>query len=163
TVAVSLLFVLGWSLTQATGPLLTKLAIDRYLTGAAHPAPSILVRWLAADARTGLLQITAIYLLNILIGFVCDFSETYLMQRTGQYAMFDLRKEVMQHLQKLDVAYYDHNPVGRLVTRVTTDVDALNEMWTSGLLAVLADFFALCVVVVAMFRLSPGLTRSEER
>ena len=158
TVAVSLLFILGWSLTQATGPLLTKLAIDRYLTGAAHPEPSPLDRWLAPDARTGLIQIATLYLINILIGFLCDFSETYLMQRAGQFAMFDLRKEVMQHLQQLDIAYFDHNPVGRLVTRVTTDVDALNEMWTSGLLSVLADFFALCVVVLAMLRLSPGLT-----
>jgi ATP-binding cassette subfamily B protein len=158
SVAVSLFFVLAWSITQVAGPLLTKLAIDRYLTGAANPSPSPLDFWLASDARTGLAQIAALYLATILIGFLCDFAETYLMQRTGQLAMFDLRRELMEHLQRLDVAYYDRNPVGRLITRVTTDVDAVNEMWASGLVHLLADFLALSFVVVAMVRLSPALT-----
>jgi ATP-binding cassette subfamily B multidrug efflux pump len=157
-VTVSLLFVLAWSLTQVAGPLLTKLAIDRYLTGSAQPSASPLDFWLAADARTGLAQIAALYLATILIGFLCDFAETYLMQRTGQFAMFDLRRELMEHLQRLDVAYYDRNPVGRMITRVTTDVDAVNEMWASGIVNLLADFLALSFVVVAMLRLSPALT-----
>ena len=64
----------------------------------------------------------------VLIGiFVFEFGQTYLMQWTGQNAMFDLRRELMAHLQRLDIAYYDRNPVGRLVTRVTTDVDVLND------------------------------------
>jgi ATP-binding cassette, subfamily B, multidrug efflux pump len=157
-VAVSLAFVLAWSVTQVAGPLLTKLAIDRYLTGSAQPSPSPLDFWLAADARTGLAEIAALYLATILVGFLCDFAETYLMQRTGQYAMFDLRRELMEHLQRLDVAYYDRNPVGRMITRVTTDVDAVNEMWASGIVNLLADFLALSFVVVAMLRLSPALT-----
>jgi ATP-binding cassette subfamily B protein len=157
SVVVSLLFVLAWSVTQVAGPLLTKLAIDKYLTGAST-SRSPLDFWLAADARTGLAQIAVLYLATILIGFLCDFAETYLMQRTGQFAMFDLRRELMEHLQQLDVQYYDRNPVGRMITRVTTDVDAVNEMWASGIVNLLADFLALSFIVVAMLRLSPGLT-----
>src|SRR5207249_5301849 len=106
----------------------------------------------------GLVQISALYLAALLVGFLCEFVQTYLMQRTGQLAMFDLRRELMEHLQRLDLAYYDRNPVGRMITRVTTDVDALNELWASGLVAVLGDFMVLSFIVVAMLRLSPGLT-----
>ena len=105
---------------------------------------------------TGLAQISALYLATVLIGFVCEFGETYLMQRTGQLAMFDLRRELMEHLQRLDVAYYDRNPVGRLITRVTTDVDALNELWASGLVTILGDVLALGFSVFVMLRMSPG-------
>lgn len=157
TVTVSFFLLVILSLTQAAGPLLTKLAIDRYLTGNAH-STSPLDPWLAQDSTTGLIQISALYLAAILIGLVCDFGETYLMSRTGQLAMLDLRRELMQHFQKLDMSYFDQNPVGRLITRVTSDVDALNELWASGLVTVLGDFLALGVVVFAMLRLSPGLT-----
>src|SRR5438552_9397121 len=80
------------------------------------------------------------------------------MQRTGQLAMFDLRRELMEHLQRLDLAYYDRHPVGRMITRVTTDVDALNELWASGLVTILGDVLALGFVVLVMLRLSPPLT-----
>jgi ATP-binding cassette subfamily B multidrug efflux pump len=156
-VVVSLVFLLAQSIVQVVGPLLTQLAIDRYLAKPEHPKPSP-IPWLAADPWTGLAQITALYLAAVLIGFLCEFAETYLMQRTGQLAMFDLRRELMQHLQRLDIAYYDRNPVGRLITRVTTDVDALNELWASGLVTILGDFMALSFVVVVMLRLSPGMT-----
>jgi len=157
-VLVSLFFLLLQSITQVAGPLLTKLAIDRYLAKPDHPVHSPLDGWLAADVWTGLAQISALYLAALLIGFACEFVETYLMQRTGQLAMFDLRRELMERLQKLDVAYYDRNPVGRLITRVTTDVDALNELWASGLVNILGDVLVLGFVVIVMFRLSPGMT-----
>src|SRR5438067_876498 len=157
-VAASLGLLLAQSLVQVAGPLLTKLAIDRYLAPSNPPAPSLLDPWLASGVRTGLMQISALYFLAIFIGFLCDFAQTYVMQRTGQLAMFGLRRELMEHLQRLDISYFDCNPVGRLITRVTTDVVALNEMWSSGLVAVLGDFFALSFVLVAMLRLSPGLT-----
>ncbi|MGA3205405.1 MAG: ABC transporter ATP-binding protein [Bryobacteraceae bacterium] len=157
-VAVSLFFLLLQSIAQVVGPLLTKLAIDRYLVNPAHPVHSPLDRWLAAGVWAGLAQISALYLAALLIGFACEFVETYLMQRTGQFAMFDLRRELMERLQQLDVAYYDRNPVGRLITRVTTDVDALNEMWASGLVTILGDILVVGFVVLVMFRLSPGMT-----
>jgi ATP-binding cassette subfamily B multidrug efflux pump len=157
-VFVSLIFLLGQSLLQVAGPLLTKLAIDRYLVRPEHVTFSPLDVWLASDPWTGLAQISALYLAVVLLGFVSEFVETYLMQRTGQFAMFDLRRELMEHLQRMDVAYYDRHPVGRMITRVTTDVDALNELWASGLVTILGDVLALSFVVIVMFRLSPGMT-----
>ena len=93
-----------------------------------------------------------------LIGFFCDFGQTYLMQWTGQRAMFDLRRELMTHLQRLDISYFDRNPVGRLITRVTTDVDVLNELFASGLVTIIGDLLMLGFVIIAMFQLSPGMT-----
>ena len=157
-VVVSLVFLLLQSIAQVAGPLLTKLAIDHYLAKPDHPSPTFLDGWLSADIWTGLAQISALYLAALLIGFGCEFIETYLMQRTGQFAMFDLRRELMERLQTLDVAYYDKHPVGRLITRVTTDVDALNDLWASGLVTILGDLLVLGFVVMIMFRMSPGMT-----
>ncbi len=157
-VAVSLVLLLLDSLLQIIGPLLTKLAIDRYLVPSAHRTPTILDPYLSANAYTGLSQITGIYLAAILLGFVFNFGQTYLMQWTGQKAMFDLRKQLMSHLQRLDVSYFDKNPVGRLVTRVTTDVDVLNDLFASGLVTIVGDFCMLLLVLLVMFKLSPGMT-----
>ena len=80
------------------------------------------------------------------------------MQYTGQLAMFDLRRQLMQHLQDLDLAFYDRNPVGRLVTRVTTDVDVLNDLFASGLVTILGDVLVLVFILGIMFTFSPLLT-----
>ncbi len=157
-VAVALVFMLGSSAVQILGPLLTKLTIDRYLVPNPNAGRTILDSWLSADPWTGIGQISAIYLGTILFGFVADFFQTYLMQWTGQRAMFDLRRQHMEHLQRLDIAYYDRNPVGRLITRVTTDVDVLNDLFASGLVTILGDLLMLSFVLIAMVRLSPGLT-----
>ncbi len=98
------------------------------------------------------------YLVVVIGALFLEFGQTYLMQRTGQYAMFDLRRELMTHLQKLDVQYFDRNPVGRLVTRVTTDVDVLNELFSSGIVTILGDLLVITFVILAMFKLSIGLT-----
>ena len=158
-VAASLVLLLVDALFQIIGPLLTKLAIDRYLvpTNHAHTFP-FLDRWLSTNPWTGLGQISALYLAVVIFGFFFDFGQTYLMQWTGQKAMFDLRRELMTHLQKLDVSYFDKNPVGRLVTRVTTDVDVLNDLFASGLVTIVGDILMLSFVILAMFRLSPGMT-----
>jgi len=143
---------------QVVGPLLTKIAVDRYLVPSGYSTNAVVNRFLAPDAWTGLAQISFLYLLTLAAALVCDFGEQYLMQWVGQKAMFDLRRQLMDHLQKLDLAFYDHNPVGRLVTRLTTDVDALNELFSSGLLMILGDLLMLSFVVVAMLNLSPGMT-----
>src|ERR1700693_1658918 len=104
------------------------------------------------------MQISFLYLLSIGAALLCDFGEQYLMQWVGQKAMFDLRRELMAHLQRLDIAFFDRNPVGRLVTRLTTDVDALNELFASGLLMILGDLLMLLFVIAAMLNLSPGMT-----
>ena len=158
TVFIALVLLLLNSLFQVLGPLLTKLAIDRYLVPSETATRTLLDPFLPAATWDGLIAIALVYLFSIVGGFLCDFGETYLMQWTGQKAMFDLRKQLMSHLQRLDISYFDRNPVGRLVTRVTTDVDALNELFSSGLLMILADVLMLSFVVVAMLNLSPGMT-----
>ncbi len=112
---------------------------------------------LPADAWAGLSRIGLLYLAVLAGVFVTEFAQTYLMQYTGQLAMFDLRKQLMEHLQRLDLAFYDRNPVGRLVTRVTTDVDVLNDLFASGLVTILGDVLVLGFILAIMFRLSPLL------
>src|ERR1700761_6393848 len=158
-VAASLLLLLIDSLFQITGPLITKLAVDRYLVPTRHDQVfPFLNRWLSHNPWTGLTQLAAAYLVVLLFGFIFDFGQTYLMQWTGQQAMFDLRRELMAHLQTLDIGYFDKNPVGRLVTRVTTDVDVLNDLFASGLVTIVGDLLMLGFVILVMFRLSPGMT-----
>src|SRR5262249_54745829 len=113
---------------------------------------------LASDPLTGLTQVALLYLVALLGIFLFEFAQMFIMQYIGQKAMFDLRRELMTHLQKLDIAFYDRNPVGRLVTRVTTDVDVLNELFASGLVTILGDLLTLSFVVFTMFQLSPALT-----
>ncbi len=157
-VLIALVLLLFNAALQTLGPLLTKLAIDRYLAPSGKIMHTPLDGYLSGNAWTGVAQISFVYLLALLGGMLCDFGEQYLAQWVGQKAMFDLRRQIMDHLQRLDLSYYDHNPVGRMVTRITTDVDALNELFSSGLLMILGDLLMLSFVVLAMFQLSPGMT-----
>ena len=88
----------------------------------------------------------------LVFSFFLEFLQTYFMQWTGQKVMFDLRSQIFRHLQRMHVGFFDKNPVGRLVTRVTTDVDALNEMFTSGVVAIFEDVFVLAGIVVIMLQ-----------
>ena len=102
----------------------------------------------------GIAQIAAMYLGLLLLSFLFEFTQTYIMQWTGQKVMFDLRAQIFRHLQRLHVAFYDRNPVGRLVTRVTSDVDALNEMFTAGVVSIFEDIFVLAGIVAIMLNMS---------
>ncbi|MBS1831905.1 MAG: ABC transporter ATP-binding protein [Acidobacteria bacterium] len=155
-IGVSVVLLLTQAMCQIAGPLLTKTAIDRYLVPSG--AASILDPWLPPDPWRGIVFLSSIYLGVLLLSFLLDFGQTYLMQWTGQRAMFDLRRDLMAKLQQLDVAYFDRNPVGRLMTRVTTDVDVLNELFSSGLVTIVGDLAVLTFVVLALFQMSPGLT-----
>ena len=131
------------------GPYLVKVAVDRYLA----PTPgamSGLWNWLDPRPLKGIAQISGIYFGLLIFTFVLEFLQTYFMQWTGQKVMFDLRSQIFRHLQRMHVDSYDKNPVGRLVTRVTTDVDALNEMFTSGVVSIFEDFFVLAGIVAIM-------------
>ncbi len=151
-VGISLIFLLAQSVFQVMGPLLTKTAIDKYLRPSG--AHSFLDPLLPSGAWQGLSRIGLLYLVVLFGVFLTEFAQTYLMQYTGQLAMFDLRKQLMEHLQRLDLAFYDRNPVGRLVTRVTTDVDVLNDLFASGLVNILGDVLVLSFILAIMFRLS---------
>jgi ATP-binding cassette, subfamily B, multidrug efflux pump len=155
-VAISLAFLAGQSLLQGLGPLLTKIAVDKYL--APIGKPTFLDSWLPAGAADGLARIALLYLAVLIGNFIAEFVQTYIMQYSGQLAMFDLRRQLVEHLQTLDLAFFDRNPVGRLVTRVTTDVDVLNDLFTSGLVTIVGDVLALAFIVFIMLRLSPVLT-----
>jgi ATP-binding cassette subfamily B protein len=157
-VAVSLAFLLVQSGLQVLGPLLTKIAIDKYISPGGAPARSFFDFLLPTDPWSGLSAIGLLYLMVLAGTFVSEFAQMYLMQYTGQLAMFDLRRHLMEHLQSLDLAFYDRNPVGRLVTRVTTDVDVLNDLFSSGLVNILGDVLVLALIVGVMFDMSPLLT-----
>ena len=144
-VTVSLVFLLIQSGLQVLGPLITKVAVDKYLSPSARSIPTFLDPLLPADAWAGLGKLALLYLVVIAGTFVSEFVQMYLMQYTGQLAMFDLRRQLMEHLQRLDLAFYDRNPVGRLVTRVTTDVDVLNDLFASGLVTILGDVLVLAL------------------
>jgi ATP-binding cassette subfamily B multidrug efflux pump len=131
------------------GPFLTMVAIDRYLAPA-HQAPSLVSRWLSPRPMTGIAQIGAIYVGLITFSFLLEYLQTYFMQWAGQMVMYDLRSEIFRHLQRMHIGFYDKNPVGRLVTRVTSDVDALNEMFTSGVVSIFEDIFVLAGILAIM-------------
>jgi len=141
-VAGALALIVAMAGLDLVGPYLTKLAIDRYIT--------------QGDA-SGLGQVALLYTLSLLAGFVVRFAQVYIMQMTGQRVMQDMRREIFGHLQKLHVGYFDRNPVGRLMTRVTTDVDAINELFTSGVVSVFGDLFTLFGIMGAMLLMHPKL------
>jgi ATP-binding cassette subfamily B multidrug efflux pump len=148
-VAIALAAIILKAGADVLGPYLTKVAIDKYLARAAG-THSLLDRWLSATPLVGIAQIAAIYVGLLLLTFFLEFLQTYFMQWTGQKVMFDLRSQIFRHLQRMHVAFFDKNPVGRLVTRVTTDVDALNEMFTAGVVSIFEDVFVLLGILVIM-------------
>jgi len=123
---VSLLLLALYSGTQLLGPYITKVAIDRYI---------------ATKDLHGLDLMAWFYLGTVLLGFVFLFAQTYTMEYTGQRAMHDLRTEIFSHLQKLDLAYFDRNPVGRLMTRTINDVETLEQLFSTGIVGLLGDVF----------------------
>jgi ATP-binding cassette subfamily B multidrug efflux pump len=134
-VALATAAIIGHSALELMPPYLVKLVIDRYI-----PARDV----------NGLSLIAVLYLATLLGSFALDYVQTWLLQLTGQRIMFDMRMQIYEHLQRLDLKFYDRNPVGRLMTRVTTDVDVLNELFTSGVVSIFGDLFTLFGIMVMM-------------
>jgi ATP-binding cassette subfamily B multidrug efflux pump len=138
--------ILALALTLAVTPLelappyMFKVAIDRFLTPAAAHKIDL------SAARHGLVLISLIYLLVLFFDFLAQYVQIRIMQRVGQQTMYDMRTEIFSHVQRLAMSYYDKNPVGRLVTRVTTDVDALNDLFAAGVVTMINDFFLLAIM-----------------
>ena len=149
--AISIIFKAG---SDVMGPYLVKVAVDTYMSDTPPASLSWLARHLSPTPMNGITQLALLYLGALLVTFLLEFLQTYLMQWTGQKIMFDLRSQIFRHLQRMSPAFFDHNPVGRLVTRVTSDVDALNEMFTSGVLAIFEDVFVLAFIVIIMLWMS---------
>src|SRR5438034_1185219 len=138
------------------GPYLTHVVIDRYL------APVLGLRtpfdfFLSKNPFTGVGQVALLYVGLLVFSFLLEYLQTYFMQWAGQMVMFDLRSQIFRHLQRMHIGFYDKNPVGRLVTRVTTDVDALNEMFTAGVVSIFEDVFVLAGIVWIMLRMNSNL------
>jgi len=152
-VFVALVAIILKAGADVLGPYLTKVAIDKYLANRTE-AHSLLDRFLSSKPLVGIAQISAIYIGLLLISFLLEFTQTYIMQWAGQKVMFDLRAQIFRHLQRLHIAFFDRNPVGRLVTRVTSDVDALNEMFTAGVVSIFEDIFVLIGILAIMLNMS---------
>ena len=118
-------------LMQLVGPLMTQRVIDVALP---------------AHSSSMVVQSALIFAVSLLIGFVCQYGETLLTALLGQRVMRDLRRDIFGHVQRLSIAFFDRNPVGRLVTRVTSDVESLNELFTAGVVAGLGDLFTLLAI-----------------
>ena len=127
--------IIGHSALELAPPYLVKLVIDRYI-----PTRDV----------GGLSLLAVLYLAVLLGSFALDYAQTWLLQLTGQRIMFDMRMQIYEHLQRLDLKFYDRNPVGRLMTRVTTDVDVLNDLFTSGVVSIFGDVFTLVGIMVMM-------------
>jgi ATP-binding cassette subfamily B multidrug efflux pump len=152
--AISAVAVSLKALCDVAGPYLVKVAIDRYLTGKPGPATNWLTRRLPADPYRGITDLAALYLGALLISYLFEFVQTYLMQWTGQKIMFDLRRDIFRHMQGMHVGFFDSHPVGRLVTRLTSDVDAINDMFTAGVLAIVDDAFNLTIMAAVMIAIN---------
>ena len=152
-VVVALGAIILKSAADVLGPFLTKIAIDKYLAKSPNSHSWIGDR-LSDTPLTGIAQIGGLYIGILIFTFALEFVQTYLMQWTGQKVMFDLRSQIFRHLQHMHVGFFDKNPVGRLVTRVTTDVDALNEMFTAGVVSIFEDVFVLAGIIFIMMKMN---------
>ncbi|HXV60413.1 MAG TPA: ABC transporter transmembrane domain-containing protein, partial [Vicinamibacteria bacterium] len=137
-VVVSFVFVVSAAALKLVGPFLTKVAIDDYI---------------ATGDLAGLNAIAGLYVVALLLQFAISFGQVYIMNLAGFRVMKDMRGEIFAHLQRLHPAFFDRNPVGRLVTRVTTDVDALNELFTSGVVTIFGDVFMLLGIMIVLLYL----------
>src|SRR5688500_220400 len=127
-VLLSFVAIVIGAAAQLAQPYLMKVAIDRYI---------------AAGQLAPLNALALLYFAILVVGFVADYAQTWTLQVSGQKLMFDLRMDLYRQLQRLDLKYYDRNPVGRLMTRVTSDVDVLNDLFTAGVVTVFGDILTL--------------------
>ena len=137
--ALALVAIVAGAMLQLAPPYLMKIAIDRNIAG---------------GDLAGLDRIAVLFLLVILGSFLFEYTQTYITQTIGQRIMFDMRMQIYEHLQRLDLRFYDRNPVGRLMTRVTTDVDVLNDLFTSGVITVFGDVFLLAGIMITMLAMN---------
>ena len=138
-VALAFVTIIVSAVAALIQPYLIKVAIDRYIT---------------QRQTAGLDRLAALYLTVLVAAFAAEYFQTWTLQLTGQRIMYDLRMAIYRHLQRLDLRYYDRNPVGRLMTRVTSDVDVLNDLFTSGVVTIFGDVFTLTGIMAVMLWLN---------
>ena len=145
SVAFALALVAVVTPLELAPPILFQRAIDRYFVPATKGAIA------ESQAWSGVEIISLVFLAVLIFDFLAQYIQIRIMQRVGQETMFDMRREIFAHLQRLPMSYFDRNPVGRLVTRVTTDVDALNDLFAAGVVTMINDFFLLAVLAGLLF------------
>ena len=138
-VALGIVLSLLVSAMEAVRPYFTKIAVD--------------INIVQGD-KQGLLVTMLVFLAIMIVRGFIQYANAYLTQWIGQRTIFDLRMEVFQHLQKLSLKFYDHNPIGRLITRVTNDVEVLNDMFSSGIVMVFSDVFTIAGILYFMFSMN---------
>ncbi|MBM3706379.1 MAG: ABC transporter ATP-binding protein, partial [Actinobacteria bacterium] len=137
--ALTVFLLLVTAALEIAGPYLIKVAIDRYLT------PSQL---------EGFLYIIVLFGAIVLGEFLFRFIQQYLTEYLGQKIMYDMRMDIFRHVQKLQMSFFDRNPAGRILTRITTDVQALNEMLSSGIVTFFGDIFMIAGVMIVMLTMN---------
>ncbi len=141
-IVLALLLLVATAALQVLTPYLVKIAIDRYIAN--HDIP-------------GLTKIAGLYALVLIVQMFLAYCQVYIMQMTGQHIMYDMRVQIFSHLQSRELNFFHKNPVGRLMTRVTNDVDVLNELFTSGVVSILGDILTLLAIVCAMLYDNPAV------
>jgi ATP-binding cassette, subfamily B, multidrug efflux pump len=147
-VVIAALLTIPIAPLNAIGPYLFKIAVDRYIV------PSLRHEMVPSTAVVGLGWISLIFFASLVLGFAFMYFQVRVMQKVGQDTMYDMRKEIFEHLQRLPISFYDRSPVGRLVTRVTTDVDALNDLFATGIAAMVNDAFLLVLFIFIMLKMN---------
>ncbi len=150
-VLLALALALAVAPLEIVGPYFFKIAVDNYIT------PVVEHRLAFAVAMRAIGWISVGFLVALGASFGIQYVQMRVMQRVGQQIMYDLRSQIFTHLQRLPLSFFDKSPIGRLVTRVTTDVDALNDLFASGVVAMLNDFFVLFCLVVVLFHFDAKL------
>ena len=132
-------------------PLIFRKGIDSYFV------PELKGLITEASAWSGIGWLSLLLLAVLVFDFLAQYIQIRIMQRVGQQTMYDMRGEIFSHMQRLPMSYFDRNPVGRLVTRVTTDVDALNDLFAAGVVTMINDFFLLVVMAGLLFKIDRRL------
>jgi len=144
-VVISIVLMFVGSLIQLAGPTIAQIAIDRFIDPQSTPAPEI------AERLRGMNLMALLLLGTVIGGFLFQYLQLYLMNLTGQKAMYDLRTDFYSHLLRLPLSYYDRSSVGWILTRLTNDIEALNNLFTSGVVAIFGDLFMLAGIIGFMF------------
>ena len=133
-VALAIFLVAVVTPLELAPPLIFGKAIDSYFTPALNHTMSVGSAW------SGIMLLSGVLLAVLIFDFLAQYAQIRIMQRVGQQTMYDMRGQIFSHMQRLPMSYFDRNPVGRLVTRVTTDVDALNDLFAAGVVTMINDF-----------------------
>jgi ATP-binding cassette subfamily B multidrug efflux pump len=137
-ILIGVIITIGASFLQLVGPYLTKLAIDDYIS---------------VKKLQGFYLIILFYFVILILTFLIQFLQIYLTQYLGQKLMYDIRSDLFSHIQLQSLRFFDKNPVGRLMTRLTSDIESLNQMFTQGIVTIFGDIFLLAGIIIAMIHL----------